>query len=74
MLDELKWVHDMIRRDLATVRALAASVEGGAPADAVRSTLGELQTRGPLWQLRVNCLRYCQHVHLHHGLEDAWRS
>jgi hemerythrin-like domain-containing protein len=24
-----------------------------------------------LWQLRVNCLTYCGHVHAHHGLEDA---
>ena len=24
-----------------------------------------------LWQLRVNCLRYCSFVHSHHGAEDA---
>ncbi len=30
-----------------------------------------LQTRGPLWQLRINCLRYCRFVHGHHGHEDV---
>ena len=31
----------------------------------------ELKTTGPLWQLKVNCLRYCRFVHAHHGAEDV---
>jgi hypothetical protein len=31
--------------------------------------LRTLPTSGPRWQLPVNCLTYCSHVHAHHGLE-----
>ncbi|HKG26152.1 MAG TPA: hemerythrin domain-containing protein [Thermomicrobiales bacterium] len=68
---ELLWVHAMIRRDLATVQCLAARVEAGAPAEEVRTTIRGLQTEGPLWKLRVNCLSYCRFVHHHHTLEDT---
>jgi hemerythrin-like domain-containing protein len=37
----------------------------------IRSTVESLQTAGPLWQLRMNCLRYCSIVHSHHHLEDV---
>ncbi len=67
---ELVWVHGMIRRDLATVGALAADVERGlAPAD-LTDQIRTLQTTGPLWQLRMSCLRYCRFVHHHHRIED----
>ncbi|MDQ1724364.1 MAG: hypothetical protein QOG52_1392 [Frankiaceae bacterium] len=70
LLEELRWVHDKLRRDLATVRQLAAEVEAGAGAGAVAAQLRTLQAKGPLWQLKVNCLTYCQFVHGHHGHED----
>jgi hemerythrin-like domain-containing protein len=41
------------------------------PADALGRELAELETNGPLWQLKVNCLRYCRFVHSHHGAEDV---
>lgn len=71
LAQELVWVHGAIRRDLRTVEKLAADIEADLPATAVARSLQTLQTRGPLWQLRINCLRYCQFVHTHHGLEDA---
>lgn len=71
MFRELLWVHSMIRRDLQTVQRLAERVRDGAPADEVRDTIRGLQTEGPLWKLRVNCLHYCRFVHHHHTLEDA---
>ena len=43
----------------------------GLPGEEVQEALGELKTNGPLWQLKVNCLRYCSHVHAHHGAEDV---
>jgi hemerythrin superfamily protein len=70
MFEELLWVHSMIRRDLELVEKLAADVGEGLPGEAVREALGELKTNGPLWQLKVNCLRYCRFVHAHHGAED----
>jgi len=41
------------------------------PGAELEAELRELKTGGPLWQLKVGCLRYCRFVHLHHNLEDA---
>src|ERR1700730_7998360 len=71
IFEELLWVHSIIRRDLAAVEQLAADVGDGLSGEAVEDALGELKTRGPLWQLKVNCLRYCGHGHAPHGAEDA---
>jgi hypothetical protein len=68
---ELLWVHRVLRRDLAAVRHLADDVLDGLPADDLHAEIGSLKTTGPLWQLKVNCLRYCRFVHLHHGAEDV---
>ena len=63
-------MHSMLRRDLSIVRGLADRVEAGLPPAELRSELRSLETTGPLWQLRVNCLQYCRFVHGHHRLED----
>jgi hypothetical protein len=70
MFQELLWVHSVIRRDLEIVEQLAADVGEGLPGEAVEDALADLKTRSPLWQLKVNCLRYCRFVHAHHGAED----
>jgi iron-sulfur cluster repair protein YtfE (RIC family) len=61
----------MIRRDLETVRRLAVEVDEGLSPDELRGALADLEANGPLWQLKVNCLRYCRFVHSHHGAEDV---
>jgi len=71
LLAELKWVHGLLRRDLTTCQALAVSVTAGATAEEVRAEIRALKARGPLFQLRMNCLQYCRFVHGHHGAEDA---
>jgi Hemerythrin HHE cation binding domain len=71
MVAELRWVHDMIRRDLRTVGQLAAGVQDGLPADEVVAGLRSLAAGGPLWQLRINCLQYCRFVHSHHHAESV---
>jgi hypothetical protein len=71
MFQELLWVHAAIRRDLETVERLARDVGDGLSGDQVQEALGELKTTGPLWRLKVSCLRYCRFVHSHHGAEDA---
>lgn len=71
LLDELKWVHDHIRHDLAVCENLARRVSEGLSPDEVRAEIRSLQTNGPLWKLRVNCLYYCRFVHAHHNLEDV---
>src|ERR1017187_1067530 len=67
---ELRWMHDMIRRDLRTVRQLAADVAAGRPAPEVEAGLRSLAASGPLWQLKVNCLRY-RFVRSHHHGEST---
>lgn len=45
-------------------------LSGLGPED-LNAELRRLETSGPLWQLKVNCLRYCRFVHGHHSFEDA---
>ena len=71
LFEELLWVHRMVRRDLDTVRRLADECLEGRPAEELAGEIRELQTNGPLWRLKVNCLRYCSFVHSHHNAEDA---
>ena len=71
LFNELLWVHSAIRRDLETVRRLAAECLVGRDATELQSEIKRLETNGPLWQLKVNCLRYCSFVHSHHNAEDV---
>jgi Hemerythrin HHE cation binding domain len=71
MVAELKWVHDMIRRDLRTVRQLAGELSDGLAGSAAASAIQSLQVAGPLWQLKINCLQYCRFVHSHHHAESV---
>jgi hypothetical protein len=68
---ELKWVHDMIRSDLQTVRQMAADLDLGQPADEIGAQLRSLAAASPLWQLKINCLQYCHFVHSHHHAESV---
>jgi hypothetical protein len=70
MVAELKWVHDMIRRDLRTVRRLADELGHGLAGTAAAGTIESLQLASPLWQLKINCLQYCRFVHSHHHAES----
>ncbi len=70
MFEEMLWVHSAIRHDLETVEKLAADVSEGLAGEAVEDALADLKTSGPLWQLKINCLRYCSFVHAHHRAED----
>lgn len=71
LLAELKWVHGILRHDLRVLQELAAQIGSGAPSAQAGDTIRALRVRSPLWQMRVNCLRYCQFVHSHHGAEDV---
>ena len=71
LVAELRWVHDMIRRDLRTVRQMADDVEAGLPAEQIQAGIASLAAGGPLWQLKVNCLQYCRFVHSHHHAESV---
>jgi hypothetical protein len=71
LVAELKWVHDLIRRDLRTVRQMATDVAAGLPAEEIQAGIRSLAAGGPLWQLKINCLQYCRFVHSHHHAESV---
>jgi hypothetical protein len=66
LFDELQWVHEKIRRDLAVCQEPARRVAEGLSPIEVRAEIRELQTNSPRWRLRVNCLYSCRFVHSHH--------
>ena len=71
MVAEFRWVHDLLRRELAAVRELADRVRDGLDAEQARTEIAALAADSPLWVLRLHCLNYCGFVHGHHGHEDA---
>ena len=71
LVAELTWVHDLIRRDLRTIRQMAADVAAGLPAEEIQAGIRSLAAGGPLWQLKINCLQYCRFVHSHHHAESV---
>src|SRR4051794_22644635 len=71
LLQELLWVHGIIRGNLAAIREVVNGIVGGAPAEQVRAQIDELAATSVVWRLRVDCMRYCHLVHSHHHLEDV---
>jgi hemerythrin superfamily protein len=71
LVQELLWIHGILRDDLALVQRLAVEVAGGKDPGLVREEIARLKTKSPLWQLKVNCIYYCRLVHAHHNGEDA---
>jgi iron-sulfur cluster repair protein YtfE (RIC family) len=63
-------VHAAVRSDLERVEALAAQALEGLPAEKLSEELDELERNGMLWRLKLDCLRYCRFVHMHHNAED----
>ena len=64
-------MHGLIRRDLRTVRELAADLDHGLSGVDALAALQSLEVSGPLWRLKINCLQYCRFVHSHHHAESA---
>src|SRR5918999_3339440 len=64
-------VHSEIRGDLERVERLADETLEGLSADELRRQLDEIRRGGRLWRLRIECLRYCRFVHMHHNAEDG---
>jgi hypothetical protein len=71
MVDELLWVHGMLRNALRDVQRLAGEVGDGLPPERVREEVRSLSVDNAVWSLRTNCLYYCRFVHGHHTLEDT---
>jgi hemerythrin-like domain-containing protein len=71
LMQELLWVHGIIRHNLETIAAVIEQIINGAPVAQVRAQIDDLAATSVVWTLRVNCLQYCSLVHHHHHLEDV---
>jgi hypothetical protein len=71
MFRELLYIHSLLRRDLQTVRRLAAEARAGLLPETILAEIRDLQTSSPLWRLKFGCWHYCRFVHGHHTIEDA---
>jgi hypothetical protein len=71
MVARYRMIHDIIRRDLISVRALVDRVLGTATPEQIQAEIADLSVSSPIWALRVNCLSYCRFVHGHHVHEDT---
>ena len=71
LVQELLWIHSILRHDLDILSRLAAEVAGGKDPEIILAEISQLQSKSPLWQLKVKCIYYCRLVHAHHGGEDA---
>ncbi len=73
LMQELLWIHDIIRSNLTMIATVIDRISNGAPVDQVRAEIDGLASTSVVWTLRVNCLHYCSFVHGHHQHEDlAW--
>jgi hypothetical protein len=71
LLEELLWVHGIIRANLTAISDVVEQIVGGAPAEQVRAQVDELAATNIVWRLSVDCMRYCHLVHSHHHGEDV---
>jgi len=71
MFRELLHIHSFLRRDLETVRRLAADARDGLSPLTILAEIRSLETTSPLWRLRFGCMHYCHFVHTPHTIEDA---
>jgi iron-sulfur cluster repair protein YtfE (RIC family) len=71
LVEELAWIHGIIRENLASIQMLTDAVSSGAPIEQVQEQLKELSVTNIVWTLRTGCLRYCSLVHSHHHGEDS---
>jgi hypothetical protein len=71
LVDELRWIHGIIRDNLTAIRALTDQVATGVPAAQLQAQLRDLAATNIVWTLRTGCLRYCRLVHGHHQAEDT---
>lgn len=71
MVNELAYIHGIIRENLAAIRAVTDMVVTGVAPEDLQAELKQLSATNIIWTLRTGCLRYCHLVHSHHGGEDA---
>jgi hemerythrin-like domain-containing protein len=70
MLQELLFIHELVRDNLQVVRSISADVANGAALEAIADRMQALKSSSIVWRLRAGCIQYCHFVHGHHQHED----
>lgn len=70
MLNELLFIHEMLRENLQVVATVSADVANGAALDTITEQIQALKSSSLVWRLRAGCIQYCHFVHGHHQHED----
>ena len=71
LVEELAWIHGIIRENLAIISDIVSAVNGGVASAEIQEQIKDLAASSVIWTLRVNCMRYCALVHSHHNGEDT---
>jgi iron-sulfur cluster repair protein YtfE (RIC family) len=71
LVDELRWIHGILRENLEIIRGIVERINSGVPAEQIQAEIDDFAATSAIWTLRINCLRYCSLVHAHHHGEDT---
>ncbi len=70
MLQELLFIHELLRENLQVVASVSADVAKGAALEDITERIQALKSSSIVWRLRAGCIQYCHFVHGHHQHED----
>jgi iron-sulfur cluster repair protein YtfE (RIC family) len=72
MVEELRMAHRPLRRDITQLGVAIVMLEEAAlAAEPVREIVAGLTVGQFAWQIKTRCGYFCDHLSLHHGIEDA---
>jgi iron-sulfur cluster repair protein YtfE (RIC family) len=71
MVEELRLAHRPLRSDIAQLGVAIGMLEEAAlAAEPVREIVAGLTVGQFAWQIKSRCEYFCDHLSLHHGIED----
>jgi iron-sulfur cluster repair protein YtfE (RIC family) len=72
MVEQLRLAHRPLRSDIAQLDVAIGMLEQAAlAAEPVREIVAGLTVGQFAWQIKTRCEYFCDHLSLHHGIEDA---
>jgi iron-sulfur cluster repair protein YtfE (RIC family) len=71
MVEQLRLAHRPLRRDIAQLGVAIGMLEQAAlAAEPVREIVAGLTVGQFAWQIKTRCEYFCDHLSLHHAIED----
>jgi len=72
MVSELRMAHQPLRADIAQLGLAMSMLEDATESEEpVREIVAGLTVGQFAWQIKTRCAYFCDHLSLHHGIEDA---